>query len=494
MALQIKGKFVENAAIDGDKLELKVGQAIKQKKADGTTVEVIKVVEESGQVVVKANDQEIAFKSQVDGLSTQVATQAQALIAAETAARIADVDAEEARALAAEGVLQSNIDAEETRALAAEAALSAAIASETSSRESADTALDARLDIIEGTGVGSVYKAEVDANQYADSIVLVEKTRAETAEAALSAAITAEEAARIAGDSSTLSSANSYTDTKIAALVDAAPALLDTLNELAAALGDDPNFATSIANSVAAVQTAVEAEETRALAAESALQAEIDAVEGTVSAHNTRLDLLETQDITFAGQLASLQGEIDAEELARATADTALQAEVDAVESALAQELIDRQAGDASTLSSANSYTDTEVGAEEARAVAAEAAIQAEVDAVEAALATETSVREAADTALDGRVDALEAVAHYKEKFVLSAAELAAGYIEFAREAKPSSIVASVGRLMIHEGVGEDFTVSVVAGKTRMTFVGNLVNPSPEELGENDVIYVKYMA
>lgn len=461
MALQIKGKFVENAAIDGDKLELKVGQAIKQKKADGTTVEVIKVVEESGQVVVKANDQEIAFKSQVDGLSTQVATQTQALIAAETAARIADVNAEEARALAAEGVLQSNIDAEETRALAAEAALSAAITAEETARI-----------------------ADVNA----------EETRALAAESALSAAITAEEAARIAGDSSTLSSANSYTDTKIAALVDAAPALLDTLNELAAALGDDPNFATSIANSVAAVQTAVEAEETRALAAEAALQSEINAVEGVVSAHDTRLALLETQDITFAGQLASLQSEIDAEELARATADTALQAEVDAVESALAQELIDRQAGDASTLSSANSYTDTEVGAEEARAVAAEAAIQAEVDAVEAALATETSVREAADAALDVRVDALEAVAHYKEKFVVTAADLTAGYIELAREAKPSSIVASVGRLMIHEGVGEDFTVSVVAGKTRMTFVGNLVNPSPEELGVGDVIYVKYMA
>lgn len=451
MALQIKGKFVENAAIDGDKVELKVGQALKQKKADGTTVEVIKVVEESGQVVVKANDQEIAFKSQVDGLSTQVATQAQALIAAETAARIADVDAEETRALAAEAALSAAISAEET----------------------------ARI-------------ADVNA----------EETRALAAEGVLQANIDAEEAARIAGDSSTLSSANSYTDTKIAALVDAAPELLDTLNELAAALGDDPNFATSIASSVAAVQTAVDAEETRALAAEAALQAEIDAVEVSLAAEVTRATAAES----------ALQSEIDAEELARATADTALQAEVDAVESALAQELLDRASGDATTLASANSYTDTEVGAEETRALAAEAALaaditseetralaaeaalQAEVDAVEVALAAETSAREAADTALDGRVDALEAVAHYKEKFVLSAADLAAGYIEFAREAKPSSIVASVGRLMIHEGVGEDFTVSVVAGKTRMTFVGNLVNPSPEELGENDVIYVKYMA
>jgi hypothetical protein len=45
--------------------------------------------------------------------------------------------------------------------------------------------------------------------------------------------------------------AKSYTDTKIAGLVNSAPATLDTLNELAAALGNDPNFATTITNQLA---------------------------------------------------------------------------------------------------------------------------------------------------------------------------------------------------------------------------------------------------
>jgi hypothetical protein len=40
--------------------------------------------------------------------------------------------------------------------------------------------------------------------------------------------------------------AQSLIDTSIAALVDSAPGTLDTLNEIAAALGDDPNFATTI--------------------------------------------------------------------------------------------------------------------------------------------------------------------------------------------------------------------------------------------------------
>ena len=43
-----------------------------------------------------------------------------------------------------------------------------------------------------------------------------------------------------------------YVDTQVANLVDSAPGTLDTLNELAAALGDDPNYATTITNALAA--------------------------------------------------------------------------------------------------------------------------------------------------------------------------------------------------------------------------------------------------
>jgi len=43
----------------------------------------------------------------------------------------------------------------------------------------------------------------------------------------------------------------SYVNTAVSNLVDSAPSTLDTLNELAAALGDDPNFATTVTNSIA---------------------------------------------------------------------------------------------------------------------------------------------------------------------------------------------------------------------------------------------------
>ncbi|SHJ25341.1 hypothetical protein SAMN02745163_01570 [Clostridium cavendishii DSM 21758] len=45
-----------------------------------------------------------------------------------------------------------------------------------------------------------------------------------------------------------LSNANKYTDNKVAALVNSAPEALDTLQELAKALGNDPNFSSTILN------------------------------------------------------------------------------------------------------------------------------------------------------------------------------------------------------------------------------------------------------
>ena len=51
-----------------------------------------------------------------------------------------------------------------------------------------------------------------------------------------------------------------YVDNKVSGLIDSAPETLDTLNELAAALGDDPNFATTVATNIGkkADQTALD--------------------------------------------------------------------------------------------------------------------------------------------------------------------------------------------------------------------------------------------
>ena len=55
-----------------------------------------------------------------------------------------------------------------------------------------------------------------------------------------------------ASDNSTKLATTAYVTTAIANLADSAPSTLNTLNELAAALGDDANFCTTVTNSLAA--------------------------------------------------------------------------------------------------------------------------------------------------------------------------------------------------------------------------------------------------
>jgi len=80
------------------------------------------------------------------------------------------------------------------------------------------------------------------------------------------------------------------------------------LDELAAALGDDANFATTITNTIAAVQSDVDANETASDAAEAAL--------------STRLDTLEA-DPTTATAVAAVQTDVDANQVTAANAVTA---------------------------------------------------------------------------------------------------------------------------------------------------------------------------
>ena len=54
-----------------------------------------------------------------------------------------------------------------------------------------------------------------------------------------------------------VTSANTYTDTRISNVIDSAPGALDTLNEIAAAIGDNADFATSVYNEINATKASV---------------------------------------------------------------------------------------------------------------------------------------------------------------------------------------------------------------------------------------------
>jgi hypothetical protein len=109
-------------------------------------------------------------------------------------------------------------------------------------------------------------QAETDAKAYTDTretaITTAYESYADTAESDAvttanaytdgreTAITTAYQSYADTAEADAVTTANAYTDTEIAALVDSAPALLDTLNELAAAIGDNPNYATDLATSV----------------------------------------------------------------------------------------------------------------------------------------------------------------------------------------------------------------------------------------------------
>lgn len=98
------------------------------------------------------------------------------------------------------------------------------------------------------------------ANGYTDSVVGTEVGNRNSAILdAINTEVTNRNNAISTAKSEAISSANTYTDQEIAALVDSAPALLDTLSELAAAISNNPNYATDVANLVAGKQDTLEA-------------------------------------------------------------------------------------------------------------------------------------------------------------------------------------------------------------------------------------------
>jgi len=83
-----------------------------------------------------------------------------------------------------------------------------------------------------------------------------------------------------------LASAKGYTDTKVAAIVNSAPEALDTLQELADALGNDPNFATTVMTEVGKKETPAGAQ-SKASAAEVNAKVYTDTHDANTTKHIT---------------------------------------------------------------------------------------------------------------------------------------------------------------------------------------------------------------
>ena len=255
-----------------------------------------------------------------------------------------------------------------------------------------------------------------------------------------------------------------YVDQEINSVIDLAPETLNSLNELAAAINDDPAFYATVATQVAELNTDVTdvvtalgvAENDQDMGAftpttlpdnvtlKSVLEAFATAYETTKTALETadstlsgRIDTLEA-DPTTAADVAAVQADVDQNETDSDAADAALSGRLDTLEAdPTTKTYVDTQ--DAATLAAANTYTDTEItslidgapgvldtlkelsdslGGDDnfvTTMTTANTALSNRLDTLEADPTTQTlldaeeTARENADTALDGRLDVLEA-------------------------------------------------------------------------------------
>lgn len=433
MAQQLQKKFIGNNQVDGSKILLENGQSVKIKDSTGTEVELVKLGA-SDEVLVKG--QEVALKANLDQ-------------------EIVDRAAGDAATLAsAQAYAESYTDTE------IDAFIAGPFAGEIADRQSGDA------------------NTLSSANSYTDAEVLAEET------------------ARIAGDASTLSSANSYTDQEV-------------LAEETARIAADSNL-----------QSQIDAISGGGSGSISALQSELDAtqagaglgIDGSYSPNVSASFIgaatsLAEADNLLDDQLTVVSDVLDQEIIDRQAADQALQTQIDNVLSNVDAGALDSlteivtafQAADASlngAITALSTGLSADIDAEEAARIAGDNALQGEIDAEESARAaadvtlqnninSEASARIAADNALDARVDVLESVVWFKEKFSISNGQTS---VTLSHVPESKSMSAWVDRLAIHEGASEDFTVS----GTSMTFLNDLVSPGNSQIGNGDTVYVKY--
>jgi hypothetical protein len=78
-----------------------------------------------------------------------------------------------------------------------------------------------------------------------------------------------------------------------------------------------------------------------------------------------------------------------------------------------------------------------------------------------------------------------------KETFTLSAGDIANAYVDCAHLAAADTMMVMSGGVVHIEG--ESYTLSEVSGVTRITFIGDLVDPSPSKLEAGDKVHIQYL-
>ena len=183
--------------------------------------------------------------------------------ASEDATLLSTINAEAVIRGTNDNTLQSNIDSEETARISADNTLQDNINIEAQSRASADAALQSSIDTINAKDIVLTINGDASGST----------TFTNLTNATLTLAIIDDSHNHVISNIDGLQAALdlkaniTYVDTAVANLVDSSPSTLNTLNELAAALGDDPNFATTVSTQIGTAQSTANTALTNANAA-----------------------------------------------------------------------------------------------------------------------------------------------------------------------------------------------------------------------------------
>ena len=422
------------------KIESQISNLSQQTSSEITRVE--------GEVTQEVKDREAADKTlsdRIDSLetgSTAGLNEVKAKVEANTVA----INTEKDRATARENAIQANLDTaianhkdevnglskdisdEANTRLAGDTALQVNIDKEVADRKNADTLLDNKIaqeisdrtTAIQGLESKKVDKVDgkvLSSNDFTD--VLLNKLNG-----------IEEHANYITKVSELLNDSGFQTEAEVEAaiqkIIGSAPGVLDTLEEIAKALGDDPNFATTMTQKLNELTTKIETETEKRVEGDAALDAKLTTLSTTLTktvedlrtyVTETRTELLaraNNQDALITQNAANIQRNLEliqgiqnnisgsylevkalleTEIAARKAEDIRLEGKIDQNTADLGTEREERMAADKALQDA--------LDAEEAARTAADAALGVRID-------TEIAERKAADKTLQDNIDAEE--------------------------------------------------------------------------------------
>ena len=422
------------------KIEGQISNLSQQTSSEITRVE--------GKVTQEVKDREAADKTlsdRIDSLETG-STESLNEIKAKVDANTVAITTEKDRATARENAIQANLDTaisnhkdevnglskdisdEANTRLAGDTALQVNIDKEVADRKNADTLLENKIaqevsdrttaiQAIESKKVDKVDGKVLSSNDFTD--ILLMKLNG-----------IAEHANYITKVSELLNDSGFQTEAEVEAaiqkIIGSAPGVLDTLEEIAKALGDDPNFATTMTQKLNELTTKIETETEKRVEGDEALDTKLTTLSTTLTktvedlrtyVTETRTELLaraNNQDALITQNAANIQRNLEliqgiqnnisgsylevkalleTEIANRKAEDIRLEAKIDKNSTDLATEAEERKAADKALQDA--------LDAEEAARTAADAALGVRID-------TEIAERKAADKTLQDNIDAEE--------------------------------------------------------------------------------------